>query len=345
MSTYRADGGVIPSGVPQSMKNDREHLTSFGLYRGQVIRVVYPDDPKNVTKNRVEYVVRVNGQDYPNAVSVNGLGGIYNKSETILHPIEKSITGKIAPDTFEENMDGEIVYVLFLEGHANIPVIIGSADHPRQDFKAKKEDGLIDRREYNGVEVSIDKDSNYKIAHVGRKDKDGKIENDKAPGTYVQLSGNGDIEINSGGTQDSAGVRAKFTKESKKMEFYAQENKVVYDENGVSIIDKSNNQFTFAAAGVTIKSVDKAALEATGDVDIKGAKVTGKATGEAEFSGTGGTKVGSGGSITEVQGTQVNLAGGGKPVATVGSQSIGVGNFGAPVVSNIISGSPKVFSP
>lgn len=74
----------------------------------------------------------------------------------------------------------------------------------------------------------------------------------------------------------------------------------------------------------------------TGDL-----KVT--ATGEAEFFGTAKTTVGSSASQTIVNGQLVNLGGvGGTPVAVVGSQSVGTGNAGAPVVSTIMDGSSKV---
>lgn len=64
--------------------------------------------------------------------------------------------------------------------------------------------------------------------------------------------------------------------------------------------------------------------------------------GQATIKGKSGTNVGSGASATNVLGSQVNLGGGGLPVAKVGSQCIGVGNLGAPVVSNIVDGSATV---
>lgn len=77
--------------------------------------------------------------------------------------------------------------------------------------------------------------------------------------------------------------------------------------------------------------------------DIQGAaKIMAKAA--AEFKGTAGTKIGSGASVTDILGSMVNLGGGGLPVAKVGSQCIGVGNLGAPVVSNIVDGSTTVFT-
>mgnify|MGYP001559438219 CR=1 FL=1 len=62
----------------------------------------------------------------------------------------------------------------------------------------------------------------------------------------------------------------------------------------------------------------------------------------ASVKGKTKTEIGSSSSPTEIQGQIVNLAGGGAPVAKVGSQAIGVGNLGAPVVSTIIDGSVKV---
>lgn len=67
-----------------------------------------------------------------------------------------------------------------------------------------------------------------------------------------------------------------------------------------------------------------------------------EANGKGTFKGKGGTDVGSAAGPTNVLGSQVNLGGGGLPVAKVGSQVIGVGNLGAPVVSNIVDGSATV---
>ena len=67
--------------------------------------------------------------------------------------------------------------------------------------------------------------------------------------------------------------------------------------------------------------------------------------GNATFSGKGGTILGDSGSQTAVDGSLVLLAGGGSAVALLGSQCMGTGNLGVPVVSNIVEGSSKVFAP
>lgn len=339
MAQYTPDGGVVPSGIPTSKRSSNEHYRLFGVYKGMIVQIIYPEDQRNFSKDRIEYVVRVKGQDYPNAIDATTMGGIFNYKTRSRKDITESLDNKVATETPREKMNGEAVFVMFLEGHGDLPIIIASDQHPRHGEykKVKKDDGLFDIEEFNGIEFSINKDSNYIIKNVGRKDDKAKVLNEPGVGSQIKLMGNGDIELNTHGTEGSADLRAKFTKADKKMEFYAQENKVVYDSAGISIIDKNNNEFKFTSGGVSIKSVDKTSVTSTGDVEIK-------SDAKAKLEGTGGTDVGSSAAPTNVNGQIVNLAGGGVPVARVGDQAIGVGNAGAPVVSYIVSGSPLVTS-
>lgn len=198
MTNYMKDGGVIASGVPISKKRADEHQTLFGLYRGVVIRVIYPDDPDNSTKERVEYVVKVNGQEYPNCVAMSDIGAVNNYHEKILKPSEKSFSGQLDKSTYDENLDGEQVYVMFLMGNGNVPIIVGGCQHQKRNKKFKKADGVFNEMEYNGIQVQIDKDSNYTIRQVGRKDKDDAITNPNAKGALVRLGGvDGDILLKS----------------------------------------------------------------------------------------------------------------------------------------------------
>ena len=359
---YKQDGGVISSSVPMSQVREREQNRMFGLFRGQVIRAIYPEDPENANKGRMEYVVRVGGQDYPNAVSMKELGGIYQQQETIYKGVEKSETGEINTAQYPENLDGEMVYVMFIEGHGNVPLIIGCAEHPRADKEFKKEDGLLDYKQFNGVEFSVDKDSNYLVKQTGKKNPEGEVEDEAGKDAFIRLAGNGDIELSAyGPDEEPDALRMKFIKEEKKMEFFAQENVVVYDEAGVSIKDKNNNQFNFSASGMSMVSVDQASIEAPGDASINaggnanieaggnanieaGGDVSVEGGGSGSFKGSGGTDVGDGGSATNVDGSVVNLGGGGAPNARLGDSALGIGVFGVPVSSTIITGSGKVTS-
>jgi uncharacterized protein YaiE (UPF0345 family) len=86
-------------------------------------------------------------------------------------------------------------------------------------------------------------------------------------------------------------------------------------------------------------------MDVAGNVKIDATlQATIKALVKAELAGTAQTIVGSGSSITQVNGSIVLLGGGGLPVARLGDTVIGIGNLGIPVVSTIILGSFKVLA-
>lgn len=367
---YKSDGSPISSAVPVGTKNAKEHKQLFGIYRGVIVTVVYPDDPKNITKDRVEYVIKVKGQLFPNAIEVKAGGGKFNYSERIRKPTEVSSSGALNQKTYDELLDGEHVYVAFLEGYGNTPLIIGGAEHPARGTykKIKKTDGVFSVDEFNGVEVSIDKDSNYMVKHVGRKDPKGKIADEKAVGAMLKLFGNGNILFDTSKTAGDKPLLMLFDKAGKKFEIQAQENVATFDDTGMKFTDKFGNISVFDTAGIkitdksgniiemksgevkiTVAGNIKLAIDGNIDMTATGnatVKATGNATVEADgkviVKGTAGTDVGSASSITKVDGTQVLLAGGGPPVARLGDMVVGTGNLGAPIVANILQGSTKV---
>jgi len=255
MDRYTRDGGVIPSGIPITPRQTtKDFYNNFGLYKGKVIDVIYPEDPRN-TSDRIEYVIEINGQRYPNAVDVRKRGAIYNYEERIRKHREKAFNGKLDDSTYQENFDSEMIYVLFLNGDADLPIIIGSAIHPRHsDYKTySHSDGKYEAEEFNGVEVKIDKDSNYSITQVGRKSPGGAIENAAGQTAAATLYGNGDIEFTSyGSAQD---LRMKFNKASKKLEMYAQDNKIIADFMGILIEDKNGNSVTLDPSGIVVEDL------------------------------------------------------------------------------------------
>jgi hypothetical protein len=293
---YTPDGGVIPSGIPIGDRGSREHRSMFGLYRGVVLNVLYPEDPQNSSGDRIEYVVRVRGQIYPNAINATDAGGIYNYREKVRKSAEKSFSGKLESGTYDENIDGEHVYVMFLEGHGNVPIIVGASEHPKKATykKKKRADGRFDVNEFNGIEFLIDKDSNYTIKHVGRKDPSGKILNQAAVDSQIKMSKEGDIEFNTHGTSGTADLRIKLTKASKKIEIYAQDNKIVIDAAGFQLTDKNNNKVTTSSTGMVLEDLNgnKTTKDAAGILfeDANGNKVTMSAAG-IEMEDSNGNKI------------------------------------------------------
>lgn len=145
-------------------------------------------------------------------------------------------------------------------------------------------------------------------------------------------------------------------------------------DNGVeniTIVDKAGDGIVFNSKDKKVNVISKGTLSISADdsLDIKSNKniqissendltaVNAKtillesstateihASTQVKVSGDSGSEFGSAGSVTEVKGQQVKLAGGGVGVARLGDRAFGIGNMGAPVSSTIIQGSTKVFS-
>jgi hypothetical protein len=117
--------------------------------------------------------------------------------------------------------------------------------------------------------------SNLRIRHLGRKSPKGTVENTKGVGSEWILYENGDTEFNAnGGSGDDIAVessgtskdlRIKFTKETKKLEIYANTNEVVLDSNGTKITDKNSNIVEMKSGEVSIKESGGGTLKLAGD--------------------------------------------------------------------------------
>jgi len=208
---FTPDGGVVPAGVLSSIDEGTDgHYKFFGLYRGYVQSVTYPDDSENLT-GRLEYVVRVEGQDYPGVIDLSRSGGIFSNHVRVRHGVENIDPQSIAKrknnnnKTWDEDKDGEFVWCTFIKGDAEFPVIIGSDEHTRisenPDYiKPTRAMGEFERYEFNGYEFIVDKDANLTVSHIGQKDptKKGAPKNPLAitPNrSKIEWKNNGDLFI------------------------------------------------------------------------------------------------------------------------------------------------------
>jgi len=114
--------------------------------------------------------------------------------------------------------------------------------------------------------------------------------------------------------------------------------KVSIDAGGKISFDSPAEISIKANADVSLETTAKAKIKADGGLTFE-------TDADAEFKGKGKTTVGDSSSQTFVNGQMVLLAGGGVGIAVIGSQAMGVGNLGAPVISSIITGSSKVVAP
>jgi hypothetical protein len=147
------------------------------------------------------------------------------------------------------------------------------------------------------------------------------------------------------GFEDSTGTKLIINKAQESFKFeHVSGIKMEMDSDGnfsltipSDVTEVINGDKNVTATNITNTTDEEFGVSAGGDAKVE-------AGGMGSFKGTGGTEVGDSGSATDVQGSVVNLAGGGVPIARLGDQAVGTGNAGAPVVSNIVKGSPKVTS-
>lgn len=322
MSQYADDGGVIPAGISiRDYEEPDKHLNQFGLYKGRIVKKILPEDkePDNSMKDRIEYVVRVNGQDYAKAIDIRNIGGVFGhheitRSETTVE-LDKE---KLEDKTYSEKTDGEMVWVMFIGGNGDYPIIIGSGEHPAnkeyrkqngKDPESLKDKAPYELKEFHGVEFFIDKDSNYSIEMVGQKDinsdrQDREILNPDGVTSKVTFFGNGDYKIlTTDGREEPEGdpdpdkeVSMTFTKAEKKWETLVQKNKMTFDENGVKVTDKNENDMTMNEDGIEI--VDKNSNIVT--MDDTGIEVVDKNANSTVMESTGIT-------ITDANGQTVTM--------------------------------------
>lgn len=198
---YLPDGGVIPSGIPFSEIDEKEHFKKFKRVRGYIQKAVFKGDPKNLTGG-LEYVVRINGHDYPGTIDTSQGGGIYNNHVRVRSGVFLDALNPLTAKNAEGRKDGDCVWCVFIGGDGDVPIIVGSAEHP---LTSEKDSDWIEpddsntpfeRYEFNGVEFLIDKDGNYSITIVGQKDRlTGQVLNPLPIGTMITVGADGKIEI------------------------------------------------------------------------------------------------------------------------------------------------------
>lgn len=143
----------------------------YNQYRCMVIKVIYADDPQNITKNsqnpEVLYDVVIlggfnTGQILSNARVSSGLGGNSNYSERTLTSTSKDIS-----KTRLSEQDGDIVLVEFIQGHDGYPFIVGTAKGPHNRIAATRALGPRSIEEYNGLVTEINNFGEYTVTRKG----------------------------------------------------------------------------------------------------------------------------------------------------------------------------------
>lgn len=162
-------GGAVQSGNLPTRRNSGIKL-DFRKYRGMVTDVKYVGDPRNITNNhpnpQVLYDVVVlggnaSGQLITNCRLSSDIADNDNYHEIVL----RAATTK-PNETRLSQQDGAVVWVEFNQGMKSYPIITGLDQGLKtgENTGATKEDGVRDKRVFNGVTEEIDKNGNKTTA-------------------------------------------------------------------------------------------------------------------------------------------------------------------------------------
>lgn len=226
---------------------------------------------------------------------------------------------------FEPPAEGSTCFVMFMEGDIEVPIYMGGY--------WPEPDGVPETPEEFRRDIPTNRGYKSPGGHL--------IEYDDAEDTQaIRLTSINGMKVH---LDDANKLLCLETPDG---------NKFCLDDENEQVTLESIGDFILTIAGDENRVVDgdmnyEAAninFTANSNISLEGTNVEIIASASAKFEGTGGTDVGSSGSATNVNGSVVNLGGGGAPVARLGDTAIGTGAHGVPVVSNIVSGSGKVFS-
>lgn len=176
---------------------------SFGDYTikpGEVTEIVYPEDPRSIGKKLVEYVVEAQFLDPQTgtgrartyrATLANHLAGSSEREVTILRhdrPNQKTGIGR-----------GSKVIVACLNGEQNAAIIVGGLrDTTVDDDLGLKDQGIVYRRDINGVSLVVKVDGSVSWALTGPKDLDGETTREPDRIGSLRMSTDGSTAIGTG---------------------------------------------------------------------------------------------------------------------------------------------------
>ncbi len=356
------DGSVIPSGLSTKPMQSARSLskTNFKLLVGQIVQIYYPDDPNSYSGKSIEYDVNVfesnengsvNLHTYFRCRTMDMFGGQADYTEYTLRP-----------DPIDSNTpnttNASLVLVLCLNGvtEAGSAFIVGGMKNLQNAIARTSDDGHFHDFQFNGIRQFIDNDGALTISFQSGTDISGNPVNAAASGTMIKIDKDGKVIVsdneNQSMTFDRVNKNVTITNESETI-LVDKANKAISITSGGDINDKATGkQYIESGDAMTIKSGSDMTVnsgnnftqEVSSNVNQKSGSNWNINAGSNVNIQAGANLMLQGGNIAQLKGT-INMIGDGSvPVAAVGiSQCIGIGNLGAPVISNIITGSSTVF--
>lgn len=226
---------------PMNISGDQIANLGNAIYKGQVQKVIFPDEQDNISKTYIEYDVLVELKSgvtlFKNIPALSTLGGANDYSEMVFEPAETASAGKNDETNTFQNRNGSIVAIAFWSGNFQRPVIIGAYMHPKKSRRTKA-DGISYIQVFRGLKTEINKDGEWSITYQSPYTPDGKLKAETAGPSFIKLNKTGGMEISlkKGQIKQTHDVDAEKTtyeyKSGLKIEFDGKSDKVTYTTKG-----------------------------------------------------------------------------------------------------------------
>lgn len=345
MSNRFSTGAVLPYGLfsedtTSSIAGFNRKYKNHGLKAGIVLKSYPVDSKKNINKLTSEYDVLViendqggaaNAITYRNCVSTEGLGSIADYFERTLRT-QKKFKGKTKGRDFK-GQDGAIVLILCLDGLSEKGIIIGALRHPdrKNGLKGDKKQLLA---EFNGMKIQIEDDGSAKMTFRGATENDGEPLDKELGETTFDIEKDGSFQIK------NKGVTQRLQKDGN-VSLLAESSVAVTNKKDLKISTNEDKVKLSATNGATSLETETLTIKSSGSATFSFKSLDLTSEGEAKLKGQMLSLEAS--SMAKIKASSITLDGmvslggaGGTPALTMNTQFIGVGNLGAPVISQAV---------
>lgn len=324
------------SAKPEFTSSTERTLNNPALRVGIVVETFNVGDNENINGLVPEYNVTCIEQDgsfgintvaYKNCVIMDSFG-----SQADFFHFTRRLpknSKKVKQSGTIRNQEGAVVLLLCIDKNSEKAVIIGSLSNPSKKEKLTKDKGHHLEGEFNGLSWSIDKEGALTVKFKGKTKETGEAESQELGGSSASIEKEGSIQINTKGKEK---VRLDQTKKTIDVEA----------ESDINIKNEANIKIT-AKEKIEIKAKDKEVLlennlkvQASGQGELLFQNILKVQADTLDVKANNQIKMLA--SSVKVNASNIELGPGALPATTFLSIYMGVGNLGAPVISQVISG-------
>lgn len=313
------------------MRFEKKLSENMALRLGVVVEIYDMEDDQNISKMMPEYDVMAIEDDnttiYKNCISIDSFGGA---ADYFMAKLRKPKDAKKVKEKGSlKKQNGSIVLMLCIDGNSEQAVILGAVAHPdRKTGQLKKALGHHAEGEFNGLNYKVDKDGALTILFKAATDNDGKTKDAKAGGSSWKIEKDGSIQFSDGNKEF---IRIDKTK--KTISIAAESDISATSDANVNITAKKNinakataDILADAGGSFTAKSGGPFNITSGGPLSIKAPDMKVAVDNMFQLKA----------SSVMISAPSIMVGDGGTPAVILTTIFMGIGNLGAPVISQAI---------